>query len=96
MFIIVYVYICIYIYIYTYIHIKQLSLLYIYIYIYIHIYIIGSRMFIIGGKGPNGAIYNDIHFLDLIEWIWVPVNTVAQGPSPRYTYIYYCGYFFLL
>ena len=47
-------------------------------------HILGSRMFIIGGKGPHGAIYNDINFLDLIEWIWVPVNTVSPGPSPRF------------
>jgi hypothetical protein len=46
-------------------------------------HILGSRMFIIGGKGPKGVIYNDIHFLDLIEWIWVPVNAVSTGPSPR-------------
>ena len=46
-------------------------------------HILGSRMFVIGGKGPHGVIYNDIHFLDLIEWIWVPVKTVSAGPSPR-------------
>jgi N-acetylneuraminic acid mutarotase len=47
-------------------------------------HILGSRMFIFGGKGPNGMIYNDIFFLDLIEWIWVPVNTVSPGPTPRF------------
>ena len=47
-------------------------------------HILGSRMFIFGGKGPNGMLYNDIFFLDLIEWIWVPVNTVSPGPTPRF------------
>ena len=46
-------------------------------------HIVGSRMFIIGGKGPSGAIYNDVYFLDLVEWIWVPVATLSQGPSAR-------------
>ena len=46
--------------------------------------IIGSRMFIFGGKGPNGAMYKDVYFLDLVEWIWVPVSTLATGPQPRY------------
>jgi host cell factor len=41
-------------------------------------------MFIFGGKGPNGAYYKDIYFLDLVEWIWVPVSTLTQGPSARF------------
>mmetsp|Transcript_18316 Transcript_18316/g.18394 ORF Transcript_18316/g.18394 Transcript_18316/m.18394 type:complete len:343 (+) Transcript_18316:96-1124(+) len=45
--------------------------------------IVGSRMFIFGGKGPNGAMYKDVFFLDLIEWIWVPVSTLSIGPSAR-------------
>ena len=47
-------------------------------------HILGSRMFIFGGKGPNGTTYNDVYFLDLVEWIWVPVNSVSPGPTPRY------------
>eukprot|EP01041_Mallomonas_annulata_P013604 gene13604-28896_t len=45
--------------------------------------IVGSRMFIFGGKGPNGILYKDICFLDLVEWIWVPVSTLSLGPSAR-------------
>jgi len=45
--------------------------------------IVGSRMFIFGGKGANGAMFKDVFFLDLVEWIWVPVNTLSQGPSAR-------------
>lgn len=47
-------------------------------------HIVGSRMFIIGGKGPHGAMYGDVFFLDLIEWIWVPVSPLSAGPSPRF------------
>ena len=46
-------------------------------------HIVGSRMFIFGGKGMNGALYNDIYFLDLVEWIWVPVAALSTGPTPR-------------
>lgn len=44
--------------------------------------IVGSRMFVFGGRGPNG-IYNDIFFLDLVEWTWVPILTLAAIPSAR-------------
>jgi Rab9 effector protein with kelch motifs len=47
-------------------------------------HIIGSRMFVFGGKGPRGAVYKDVYFLDLIEWVWVPVSSVSQGPSARF------------
>ena len=49
--------------------------------------IIGSRMFIFGGKGDNGKILNDVYFLDLIEWIWVPVACITTGPTPRLIFI---------
>ena len=45
--------------------------------------ILGSRMFIFGGKGENGIIHKDVYFLDLVEWIWVPVSTLSTGPSAR-------------
>lgn len=47
-------------------------------------HIVGSRMFIFGGKGANGAMYNDVFFLDLVEWVWVPVSPLSVGPSPRF------------
>ena len=46
-------------------------------------HIIGARMFIFGGKGPNGIFYDQVFFLDLIEWTWVPVETVPPGPEYR-------------
>eukprot|EP00602_Paraphysomonas_sp_CaronLab_P000197 CAMPEP_0185031222 /NCGR_PEP_ID=MMETSP1103-20130426/18569_1 /TAXON_ID=36769 /ORGANISM="Paraphysomonas bandaiensis, Strain Caron Lab Isolate" /LENGTH=252 /DNA_ID=CAMNT_0027566671 /DNA_START=41 /DNA_END=796 /DNA_ORIENTATION=- len=45
-------------------------------------HVIGSRMFIFGGKGRNGML-KDVMFLDLMEWIWVPVNPLSQGPCAR-------------
>lgn len=46
-------------------------------------HILGSRMFIFGGKGPRDIVYKDVYFLDLIEWVWVPVNTISNCPPPR-------------
>ena len=43
---------------------------------------VGSRMFLFGGKGESGVM-RDIHFLDLVEWTWVPVSSTSAGPSPR-------------
>ena len=43
---------------------------------------VGSRMFLFGGKGESGVM-RDIHFLDLVEWTWVPVSATSAGPSPR-------------
>ena len=39
-------------------------------------------MFLFGGKG-EGGVMRDIHFLDLVEWTWVPVSATSAGPSPR-------------
>lgn len=40
-------------------------------------------MFVVGGKGQNGQLYRDVHFLDLVDWTWVEVNTTSTGPSSR-------------
>ena len=40
-------------------------------------------MFVFGGKGAGGAVYKDVVFLDLLEWIWIPVNTLSDGPCGR-------------
>lgn len=55
-------------------------------------HIFGSRMFIFGGKGPDDTVYKDIYFLDLIEWIWVPVNPISRGPTPRYAFLWVLGF----
>ncbi|GMH54671.1 hypothetical protein TrLO_g10975 [Triparma laevis f. longispina] len=46
--------------------------------------IVGNRMFVFGGRGANGQLFRDMHFLDLVEWTWVPVNATSSGPSPRF------------
>ena len=47
-------------------------------------HIVGNRMFVFGGKGANGAMYRDVLFLDMVEWVWTPVSPVSIGPSPRF------------
>ena len=45
--------------------------------------IVGNRMFVFGGRGSGGKLFRDTHFLDLVEWTWVPVNATSNGPIPR-------------
>jgi host cell factor len=40
-------------------------------------------MFLFGGKGPNSIVYKDVFFLDLIEWVWVPVKAISASPLAR-------------
>lgn len=47
-------------------------------------HVLGSRMFVFGGKGPGETVYKDVYFLDLVEWVWVPVNVISEMPLPRY------------
>jgi host cell factor len=47
-------------------------------------HILGSRLFIFGGKGPKDVVYKDVYFLDLVEWVWVPVNTISICPQSRF------------
>ncbi len=46
-------------------------------------HVLGSRMFVFGGKGPGETVYKDVYFLDLVEWVWVPVNVISEMPLPR-------------
>ena len=45
--------------------------------------LVGSRMFVFGGRGESGAL-RDTSFLDLVEWTWVPVSVTSASPSPRF------------
>lgn len=47
-------------------------------------HVLGSRMFVFGGKGPGETVYKDVYFLDLVEWVWVPVNVISEMPLPRF------------
>lgn len=46
-------------------------------------HIVGSRMFIFGGRGVSGSVFSDLFFLDLVQWVWVPVSPLSPGPGPR-------------
>jgi len=48
--------------------------------------LVGSRMFILGGKGEKNAVFRDIHALDLVDWVWVPINATSTGPTPRFNH----------
>jgi len=41
-------------------------------------------MFLFGGKGPNSIVYKDVYFLDLVEWVWVPVKAISASPLARF------------
>ena len=43
----------------------------------------GARMFIFGGKGEKNQLFNDIFFLDLVEWRWESVTSLSKPPVPR-------------
>ncbi|KAJ8599339.1 hypothetical protein CTAYLR_005337 [Chrysophaeum taylorii] len=45
--------------------------------------LVGSRMFVFGGRGPSGVL-RDTFFLDLVEWTWVPVSVTSASPAPRF------------
>ncbi|RYH20426.1 hypothetical protein EON65_23455 [archaeon] len=47
-------------------------------------HLIGSRMFVFGGKGPKDAVYKDVYFLDLVDWVWVPVHSISTPPPARF------------
>jgi host cell factor len=48
--------------------------------------IVGSRMFVFGGRGANGTLFRDVHFLDLVDWTWVNVSATSAGPGPRFNH----------
>ena len=46
--------------------------------------LVGSRMFVFGGRGANGVNLRDLWYLDLQTWRWVPVSATTAGPMPRF------------
>lgn len=47
-------------------------------------HLVGSRMFIFGGKGPNGVVYRDTYYLDIETWVWVLVSPSSTSPNARF------------
>lgn len=47
-------------------------------------HLLGSRLFIFGGRGPKGAIYKDTFYLDLESWTWIPISTSSNSPTARF------------
>ncbi|KAG5184193.1 hypothetical protein JKP88DRAFT_255581 [Tribonema minus] len=46
--------------------------------------LVGSRMFVIGGKGRGSKLFRDVWFLDLLSWTWYPVHPTTIGPTARF------------
>lgn len=47
-------------------------------------HILGSKMFVFGGKGPGETVYKDCFCLDLLEWIWIAVKAISNVPFARF------------
>lgn len=45
--------------------------------------LLGSRVFIFGGRGDNKKYFNDIYMMDLDTYIWAKISTSTSSPLPR-------------
>jgi hypothetical protein len=43
----------------------------------------GTRLFVFGGKGAGGALFNDLWELDAESWAWRQCISTSAPPSPR-------------
>ncbi|KAJ1630541.1 hypothetical protein T492DRAFT_83784 [Pavlovales sp. CCMP2436] len=43
----------------------------------------GERLFVYGGKGPNGT-HGDVHILDMKASVWAQAKSAGDQPAPRY------------
>ncbi len=49
--------------------------------------VVGAKMYVFGGKGEGGLVYNDLWVLDVEAWTWTleaATLTVSAPPSPRF------------
>ncbi len=46
--------------------------------------VVGSKIYVFGGKGPDGRMYNDVHFLDTLSWCWVELSSTTSPPPARF------------
>jgi len=45
--------------------------------------VIDTKIYIFGGKGEHGLLYNDLWCLDIEQWTWELLSTTSAPPSPR-------------
>ncbi len=45
--------------------------------------VMGTKMYIFGGKGDGGQVFNDLWELDVEKWAWKLCITTTAPPSPR-------------
>jgi len=41
-------------------------------------------VYVFGGKGPNGRLYNDLFCLDVEKWTWSVVPSATSPPLGRF------------
>ena len=46
--------------------------------------LMGNRLFVYGGRGAKGTVFNDMYFLDLEDWTWYDVQWTSASPPGRY------------
>lgn len=46
--------------------------------------VVGTRVYVFGGKGPSGALYGDVFCLDTATWQWNEVSSTTAGPGARF------------
>lgn len=42
------------------------------------------EIYVFGGRGENGLVYNDLWLLNIERWSWEHLSSTAAPPSPRY------------
>jgi len=46
--------------------------------------VVGTSVYVFGGKGPSGAVHNDLHRLDVERWTWSLVPSTTAPPLGRF------------
>lgn len=46
--------------------------------------VIEYKLYIFGGRGPKGALFNDLWCLDVERWTWERMSSTTAAPSGRF------------
>lgn len=46
--------------------------------------VVGTRVYVFGGRGERGAVFNDLWALDVNTWAWSRLPSSSAPPSPRF------------